>query len=1105
MTPDPTLGGNSSFYGYNQNTGPYGGAALDASALYNQQAQLYYQQRRQSAYFSGSDPMRETFLRTSTFSSSLKDTMMPPDQVSLAEMRYRDAQMEGARRDLADRITTMGIDSVGAVTNAVGELAATEIGAAAGGLPGAFIAPMAYGKMRDTFVDTTGIGRMSSQFSRINDLQMYSNEFGARSLQSDPYTGRMDRRESKSINDFFENYAKYARQYGEMDVSSDELREEAAIMSENKILESVKNAEDFAKKFSSLRKGIKKMTEVLGKSFEEGAEMIGEMRNLGMESTTTMSMLDTARRMGVESGVGFDAVHASGMQAAYAQQGTGLSAQASYRAGAQAESRMNQMYDMGALSEVELYNLGGRQGVQHMLANLPSRMVNDPLTRLSLMSGFGQGGMQNGYLGGGAGVANAFDGIQSFEDLMMFEGQRREQFNEMTEEDALNPVATNIMSALKLIQSTGMNIKDRNQLLQVLSRQTGMSRDELSVALKAMRTRDFGQGRADLEGRSLSTSRGERTFSDFKLSDAIARNQTYHAFSDLMSSTGQGMSDFAYNTSDNISNLLRQATTGEVRTNYNAAITQMLAEEEEKNGGGPADVAGYHNFHVLNPADGTDILDAMDASGKIDLSSGMDFDFTSVKDARRSGASGLGGMKGYDGERMDDVVFFTDGDLDRMEEQLGVQFSAEERRRYTTREGYEQAYGRHGLTKDEFAKENNLVVYKDMAGERLLNAEPIQGAIDEQKGDAQFFSGVLQNRMDVRYSDLSNLEQETLDKVSVDVAEGLDSQEGRDIMDSRRGHIAAQSIITDALDKNARGLTAEQKERVASLVLQNQFQDTKFEDVIDRLDLAYEVDSTDAAGQVSAEIVAENVFNRATSPLSSADQGGLFSEDERSGLIVDALDGISGAEKIAESLVSDMDYQETLMDAKGMSGSTKMRAASKQALQKKIKALEEEGRTEAADRLRSLYDRERSAGTLDRVRDKLEDNEAAQMNLATYAILKERADVGLIDEESELGRYYANLQDEVQSQTNNQADNLIEGMRFRDGEKRRILNAARDAMGNMEGGAEVSSTGGTGISREEQQTDTYRWLQENLIQEIDALVKQNEASNEALMNYLKNQ
>jgi hypothetical protein len=959
---------------------------IDPTVYYNRQAQVHYEQERQSARYENQDPLRNDFTREASYSENVAEVFNPFPTISPEEQRYYRAHQRAAYRDIGDR-------AIDGVTNVMapamdfisGDLAGRGLAMMGMGIPGYIGGAFAGSAINDFGGQYLGFSEMGRQFSRIDDLQAVSDQFMAGSASGDPFTGRMRRDAAKKVNDYVEEYARFASALSDQNVTSDELREEISTLSENKVLENVKSAEDFARKFSSLRDGVKRMTEILGTTFEEGAKVLGQLRNVGVDPTSAMGMIEQTRMLGTMSGAGFEATNAAGMQATMQLQGSGLGPRGAYMAGVRAETSGRQVYEGGYLSERDVYNLGGPEGIKQTLQRLPAQMMNSPFMQRAMMASFNGDNIStdrlDDFIRGEISPVEAFDNITSYQDMLEYRKQSKAAFSEIMADDPVKASALMLGSATRQLQEMGMQFESDNQLVQALSDVTGLRTPEINLLRAQIKAQNQGRFRERLERDELAYGRAQDDYGALRFFP-ITQSSAYQGIIDMGGASSRFLRDSAYDLSNNIGDVTRSITGGAERIPETSQLFASYAEEEGRELSG-----GIYYDPIFDEASDADMFNNMVRTGEIDESDVSMVSVSSVNQQRQYSIQEL--------------------------QNMGL--TEEEARQY---EGQE-------VSLQQLANETTLNFFRSrdkggyepgMLNFQVARAETLNRRNREVRSAGLLGRGV-RNNLAVGLSELSEQEQELLQRVEENLGQDLEGSFGDRVRgDRQKGGQTLQRRYREVLLEEGREVYGNISEE-ALLQKGARVGGVFFQQYTDRLNAQInqmgEVDMLGAAQDgydVDPTEMAESFFASATYGGGEAGPEDFFgaSPDYERIQKEFGLSSLSEARSFRERVMKRYRGKMDSMDDNSAE-------ASQKALSEALR--EEAGRYSGATSSRiedvasNFTDK-----TLQRIQRKVGDDENKMSKVLQFAILSDAEEKGMLEGvEEKTGRSLEDLREEVYS------------------------------------------------------------------------------------------
>jgi hypothetical protein len=515
---------------------------IDSAQYQNEQAQAYYERMRAKMRKQSRSIMRGGGFR-STGSESLYQTIGPIyDDPAKSTYRTRHRRDRAYADDVAERAFQTSTNAVQSFTGfaaefGVGEviesgvgkalyqggartgfassyLGSTAVGVGAG-LVGAGVAAAGIeGTMR-----YTGTYDAVSQNQEIQNLRSISRGFTS-STASGP-RGRASQDMSQNI---MTNMAEMGRSSMAINEGDDlsELKEQVGILSDFSLMEGVNDAEEFEKKFGELKEGVKKITEVLGTTFEEGARMLKDFRNMGVGPSQGVQMLNQGRLTSAEYGTNFRQGHAAGMQSSLAMRGTGFTAGAGYAMGQQAQGSANAIYDNQLLSDRMVYNMGGKTGIKQKIQRGNMNYLQSPQFTAAMMGSMTeQGKFDMGRLVQTAmgertmeqNAAAANQNISSLGDMMSYRANQQKAVSKMIEANPqfLNAMKTrSIMNVAEQMGQNPSNMTERE--LAQYAPQVGLTSQQAMASFADVRSNAETLGREDAERERVAQGRASDMF-----------------------------------------------------------------------------------------------------------------------------------------------------------------------------------------------------------------------------------------------------------------------------------------------------------------------------------------------------------------------------------------------------------------------------------------------------------------------------------------------------------------------------------------------------------------------------------------------------------------
>ena len=512
-------------------------APIDAARYQNQEAQLYFEEMRARQY--------QQARKVGNFNKRQGKAVLTGDH-SFKQMRTHagDAPMSqdygtysrmgnAYTQDMADRIFDSAEIWGGVATfagdfglsiaaeNSIGKWGAARgmggvsrfaLGSVGGMAVGMGVTAAAVGASK--FV---GLGQAFKQFEEIDQLREASPMMMAGNA-GDVHTGRMSREDAQTIASYLHKSERYSMLQREgQDIN--ELQNEIGTLAEHQLLEGVRNTDEFVRKFRRLKESLQKMTEMFGKTFEEGAVMLQEFRNMGADPMTAFHAIKKGYDVAVQHGIDPEQAHAAGMRGALAVQGTGLSMESGYMSGVSAEGSARTIFDQGLVSGRTMFNLGGPQNLGMAIQRSQMRYLQSQAHTASMMSAIGRDGVDFGMIADTAsGERSLSDNIQGVsrnisgvEDLMRYRAAQSEITSRIQERHpgavsamAVNQVATMVRDQLGIDPST----LSKSELAQYApSLIPGMSSDEFKILMADVEANALTMGREKMRERDIDEAR----------------------------------------------------------------------------------------------------------------------------------------------------------------------------------------------------------------------------------------------------------------------------------------------------------------------------------------------------------------------------------------------------------------------------------------------------------------------------------------------------------------------------------------------------------------------------------------------------------------------
>jgi hypothetical protein len=592
---------------------------------YQREAQLYYQRQAMQGQFS--PPPAPKYTASYSYWDAIKTSLRPWDDLQSGEYRTHAARKGAAAKAFTEKSTQIGAVLGDVTASTTIETMLAWGGWGLGGFTGSMLLPMAGGMAYDKTKSFLGLDQAASQFSRINDLQMASAEFGAGHTSNDPYGKRMGRGQSKQMNDFLEDYARATKAYTGLDISSDDLRNEVADLSEAKLLESVTDADDFARKFTSLKNAVSKISEALGKSFKEGTEVLGQLRKVNVNAFEGQSIVESVRQLGTQAGLDFDTTFAAGMEGAYMGRQVGLSAAAGIRVGAQAAANATTMYEKGVLDDDLLFRIGGEEGLRNRLMQAPMQMTQNSFMDIMLRDAYKTGDLDVERLG------QFMTGEASFEDAdlsggmegyMKFQANRGKIYSEINEMDPrmMNQMYFSGMMGLAQKSLGGRPVDENTLLATMAALDPTMDQDTLRLMLEELKGMRSQMARSDREAQMTGLGRAQDLMTRGGIFRSIAEDYRASKFNGFMTDMGMEITDnvrdAVFGETSRVSREWKYLTTGVYDTGLTTGGIEMSSHDFR---------SGRFGNKFFTGSDGVDMFDDMLEAGIIDKSAVYDAGF----------------------------------------------------------------------------------------------------------------------------------------------------------------------------------------------------------------------------------------------------------------------------------------------------------------------------------------------------------------------------------------------------------------------------------------------------------------------------------------------
>lgn len=303
-----------------------------------------------------------------------------------------------------------------------------------------------------------GVEKGINQFKDINEIRNISDSFmlgGAGDYQ----TGRVARSEAQDIQRFMAK-DDVMNSFIFDGADMEDLKREVSTFTETGLLQGVRNAEDFKKKFGLLKESVRKITEVLGTSFEESVKMMQDYRNMGLDPSKHFDLAQDTRLSAAKYGMSIDVAHAAGVKTSLALQGTGLTAGAAVRLGVTAQGLGERLFQgQGYLDDKVKYNLGGtEEGVRMAIERGFIRQTSTMQNQLGMAYAFQDGEFsRERMLAVAAGDVSVSEmsrniGIRGVEDMVRFNANRDQALSDMMEDSPEAALAFAVMPTITAIE-----------------------------------------------------------------------------------------------------------------------------------------------------------------------------------------------------------------------------------------------------------------------------------------------------------------------------------------------------------------------------------------------------------------------------------------------------------------------------------------------------------------------------------------------------------------------------------------------------------------------------------------------------------------------------
>lgn len=430
-----------------------------------------------------------------------------------------------------------------------------------------------------------------TQFDRMDSFRAVSNQMMAGS-GADPVTGRMNRREAFLVNTFLESTERGGRTQRNGDTIED-LHSQVGTLSEFRLLEGVRDAEDFQKKFAQLRDGVKRMSQILGTTFQEGAQMMAEFRSMGVSPERVPEVMRFTRAVAAGHNLAQGQVQAAGMRGSLAVMGSGLEATAGYAMGAEAEGLGKTMWERGLISDRAAFNLGGPQNLGIALQRAQMNFVQSAPFQLTVASAYtstnGRGELDMGLAAEVASgrmtlqqaLSNVGSQFDSPEAMLEWRASKNRITSQLIES---NPAAISAMAVSQVIgfarDGLGLDVgrMTKEQLAQLAPSVIGGTTDEFLAQVAAVQAAGEGLGRAEMREQAVDEAR----FRDRvrygvvgQVGEFMRTNPFTLAAHDLGDDWSQGLRSWTFNLQRGASDLVATALTGQYRVEQGGALVEL--------------------------------------------------------------------------------------------------------------------------------------------------------------------------------------------------------------------------------------------------------------------------------------------------------------------------------------------------------------------------------------------------------------------------------------------------------------------------------------------------------------------------------------------------
>lgn len=358
-------------------------------------------------------------------------------------------------------------------------------------------------------LDMAGVNDAFSQFDHINDIRGGSEDWMA-GVAGDAFTGRVNKDGAKQIYDSFRNEGRLSSLYHEGD-SFEDLMRDASIMSEHELIQGVRSADDFLRKFKGLRAAVGKITETLGTTFTEGVETLAKYQNMGVRPEHAMDLVLNTSDTAARHGITFAMADTAGMKSALSLQGSGLTFQAAHGIGVGAAGLSQTISEavLGGhanhLNERHLYNMGGEEGVRMALERAVVGALQNTNISSALIASFGQGGafdsrefVQRAVSGDTARNLNdSLSRVRGPEDILRIRAETSKRQSEILEQQGGPEIimAAQIAHTYQAAERLGMSDLSVDQISQLAPELAGVDSTTFKAMIEAVSQASVGLGR----------------------------------------------------------------------------------------------------------------------------------------------------------------------------------------------------------------------------------------------------------------------------------------------------------------------------------------------------------------------------------------------------------------------------------------------------------------------------------------------------------------------------------------------------------------------------------------------------------------------------------